>query len=189
MEKKCKVVVFDKNPLNTGQYLYILSDDEIKEGDWVLRVDRNEIWKVNRLNTSIDTSHLPKRVFKVIATTNLYLIELGVASIDDEFIREYCSNPVDEVLVEYIIGDDYLAGESNGNEIWNSYPDYLKLSSNGSIIIKPVEETWDDVRTKYSEYKESIKNQPDNHKQWRQKVKAFDRWLEENYEAPKKKQT
>ena len=114
MEKKCKVVllptdkVFNKKLnkqliIHNGnlqfcqngqmmregqpQHLYILSDDEIKEGDWCIY--NNHFVKYSKPSNSYFYK-------KIIATTNPDLIKEGIASIDDNFVKNYCNKPVEE---------------------------------------------------------------------------------------------
>lgn len=133
--KKCKVVILDaKN--STGlvfnfktnelfisvfdslnykeciyKHLYILSDDEIKEGDYVFEVERRRIGKVSKSEINekgiwdleIKTEkyeyypvNIPK---KIIASTDF---SLGVLYLDKNFIKQYVeANGFNEILVEY----------------------------------------------------------------------------------------
>ncbi len=84
------------------QHLYILSDDEIKEGDWIVCLDE--------IDTSIMNWDIELAVFqfnggnctsdkKIIATTDK---SLGLPRPSNEFIKKYCElGGIDEILVEY----------------------------------------------------------------------------------------
>jgi hypothetical protein len=95
--------------------LYITSDEEIKEGDWVLNtLHKNEcIHQIENNKSSVDYHTQRKQYKKIIATTDT----LGIApfggqdilevpqipqSFIDTFIEEYNKgNVIDKVLVEY----------------------------------------------------------------------------------------
>ncbi len=202
MEKKCKIVLLPtwisniykskegklyywaSPDLETSiaQHLYIISDDNIKVGDWIYDSYDLIVYQILQF-----TSRNPHQK-KIIATTDLVLIKEGIASIDDEFIKQYCNNPVEEVLVEYeanMSNNPYsnstyegikhsialkLLKESSGLDI------KPKLSSNGFIIIKPVEETWDDI---FKEVENSFRHD------FHISIEVQQR-LKENYEVPKK---
>jgi hypothetical protein len=84
------------------QNIYITSDEEIKDGDWVLDL-HNQIWKLlegkligfdnqgnKRFSTDNIEAHNPK---KIILTTDLQLIADGVQAITDEFLEWFVKNP------------------------------------------------------------------------------------------------
>ena len=75
-------------------HLYITSDEEIKEGDWIKWGDA--IYKANR-------KYIPP-FKKIILTTDQDLIADGVQSIDDEFLEWFVKNPsCEEVKVKNVI--------------------------------------------------------------------------------------
>jgi len=69
---------------NTAKHIYITSDEEIKEGDWILDIELNRIEKC-----------LYSGVFrnwkKIILATDQSL--RGIQSIDDEFLEWFVNNP------------------------------------------------------------------------------------------------
>ena len=66
------------------QHIYITSDEEIKEGDWVIY--NNELQKSDGISfKSVDK--------KIILTTDQDLIKDGVQAIDDEFLEWFVKNP------------------------------------------------------------------------------------------------
>jgi hypothetical protein len=69
------------------QYLYITSDEDIKEGDWVIAIEG--IWK-NTI-TKITGTPITDVWMKIILTTDPDLI--GVQSIDNEFLEWFVKNP------------------------------------------------------------------------------------------------
>ncbi len=83
---------------NANRHIYITSDEEIKEGDWVFDVELSRIKKC-----------LYSGVFrnwkKIILTTDPDLIADGVQAIDDEFLEWFVKNPsFEEVKIELHIG-------------------------------------------------------------------------------------
>lgn len=64
-----------------NQHLYIISDDDIKEGDWVYKNDSNpKVFKwINTTNTNFNYK-------KIIATTDT---SLNLAQPSQEFIEKY----------------------------------------------------------------------------------------------------
>jgi hypothetical protein len=79
-----------------NQHIYITSDEEIKEGDWVIcwggDYKNIEIVKLNRDNYThwiIDAENYKK----IILTTDQGLIKDGVQAIDDDFLEWFVKNP------------------------------------------------------------------------------------------------
>jgi hypothetical protein len=66
-----------------NQHIYITSDKEIKEDDWM-------IWN-NRVVQAIDTTYYSAK--KIILTTDQDLIKDGVQAIDDIFLEWFVENP------------------------------------------------------------------------------------------------
>ena len=83
------------SPNFTNQNIYITSDEEIKEGDWVYCRTENRV-----LISNVSYSKLEDR-FKIILTTDPTLIADGIQSIDDEFLEWFVKNPsCEEVKIE-----------------------------------------------------------------------------------------
>lgn len=134
------------------QHLYILSDDEIKEGDWCIELGFNRIFQVEKESLTKDYI---KNCKKIIATTNtsLGLSDVGKAGyfIDEfhpilpqpsqSFIEKYVTeynkgNVITDVLVEY---------EAIGNWRHAAFvhtQDIPKVSKNNTITIKKVKDSW-----------------------------------------------
>ena len=70
------------------QNIYITSDEEIKEGDWVFNFEYNYIVQYN--SEKHDNKFWYK---KIILTTDQDLIKDGVQAIDDEFLEWFVKNP------------------------------------------------------------------------------------------------
>jgi hypothetical protein len=80
---------FGKNTIN-GQNIYITSDEEIKEGDWVL--SGNKIYQIKESAKDF-LNHVQGISSKIILTTDQDLIKYGVQCIDDEFLEWFVKNP------------------------------------------------------------------------------------------------
>ena len=89
------------------QHIYITSDEEIKEDDWM-------IWN-NRVVQAIDTVYYSGK--KIILTTDQDLIADGVQAIDDEFLESFVKNPSCEHVKTDLVPVNYFGSET----IVNSY--------------------------------------------------------------------
>jgi len=107
-----------KNDDFANQHIYITSDEEIKEGDWVL-TKLNEVILFGR-------SYNEKLYKKIILTTDPDLIKDGVQAIDDEFLEWFVKNPSCEE-VETIYGlfnpmgrqvDPMNLGQNHSQCVW-----------------------------------------------------------------------
>jgi hypothetical protein len=95
----------------TNQHIYITSTEEIKEGDWVVKI--SSLYKGGgnvQKYSFIDTQFEDITFKKIILTTDPDLIKDGVQAIDDEFLQWFVENPsCEEVEVESLnIGDGKL---------------------------------------------------------------------------------
>ena len=90
-------LVIPRNPNCINQNIYITSDEEIKDGDWVIY--KNNFFKIE--NGDNELFHLSK---KIILTTDQDLIADGIQAIDDEFLEWFCKNPSCE---EVFIANDF----------------------------------------------------------------------------------
>lgn len=131
-----------------SQHLYILSDEEIKEGDWCIMLDSfgNVFSQPQQYNDS-KTQHLNKGLRKIISTTDKSLIckqdrflkgyksELPLIheSFITYFINQYnLGNIITDIMVEY----SYTINKSMGH--FHQYREnFLKINSDNTIHIKP----------------------------------------------------
>jgi hypothetical protein len=120
-------------------HLYITSDEEIKEGDWIKWGDA--IYKANR-------KYIPP-FKKIILTTDQDLIADGVQAIDDEFLEWFVKNP----SCEFVEIRKYHSGILS---------DISEITSSLKIII-PQEEPKQETLEEYSNglYKQSLKDDVD----------------------------
>jgi hypothetical protein len=90
-----------------GRNIYITSDEEIKDGDWVY----SEKYK-NVLQFKLPSNKYFYK--KIILTTDQDLIADGVQNIDDKFLEWFVKNPICEFVevekdyYEEISGDDFF---------------------------------------------------------------------------------
>jgi hypothetical protein len=81
-----------KNDLMKYQNIYITSDEQIKDGDWVL-YDKKYIRKVDKTFNKQNMDWNVLNTDKIILTTDPDLIKDGVQAIDDEFLEWFVKNP------------------------------------------------------------------------------------------------
>jgi hypothetical protein len=92
------------------QNIYITSDEEIKEGDWVIS-NYGELIKISYKGSKVK-ENVNEFCKKIILTTDQDLIKDGVQPIDDEFLEWFVKNP----SCEFVEVNDWL--DDNGNIAW-----------------------------------------------------------------------
>ena len=142
---------------NTPQHLYIIFNEKIKESDWYIWLDNNQIYRavtdIMIINQHVKNGHIKK----IIATTNEYIgyTDIRVSPVknfctypqpSDSFIKKYIEeynkgNVITKVLVEYEEYRSMLGLDIDDNTKINySEPWYeLKVDSNNTITIKRLE--------------------------------------------------
>jgi hypothetical protein len=79
------------------RHIYITSDEEIKEGDWVINTKgANEVYKVVSFNGGVplgENGNGGLFTKKIILTTDQDLIADGIQTIDDTFLEWFVNNP------------------------------------------------------------------------------------------------
>lgn len=177
--------------LHTTQHLYILSDEKVKNGDWYvvelfkitgesdgLHLEQckkiEDVW-VNNFDV-VQTRH-KDNCKKVIATTNpdlwkkendgskenqqfaQYLWDIPKIGLDfvERFVKEWNKgNEIEKVMIEYLNTGGFC------NEVWE-----LKIRSNGTVIISPVEERkYTKMEIMNSLHKAELKHDKDYTKIW-----------------------
>ena len=187
----------------TVQHLYITSDEEIKEDDWVIlnyrigkSIDKalpaclkNAFHNADFWNAENKTQNLGNK--PIIATTDTSLRRMGDDGIVDialgleisyipesfikYFIEEYNKgNVITKVMVEY----NYELSNDE-DEQGNLIPDiYLKLNSDNTINIKPIKNSWnreEHIANIKAFAKEFVANTDTAYKQ-----AVIDKWIENN---------
>lgn len=142
------------------QHLYILSDEPIKEGDWVILLDSiGNVFSNPQQYNDPKTQHLNDGLKKIIASTdtnlkvNEYLIAKYVTSEylpqpSDSFIQKYVSeynkgNIIEEVMVEYEDTTPKFIPIDKFNS--DDLTDYIKLKINpkdNTITIRKLKDSW-----------------------------------------------
>lgn len=130
------------------QHLYILSSEEIKEGEYYYDVRRNNIGKRESHSGSLNNYNYYK---KIIATTDILLtnyikVKDGFGSYNklprpsDDFLKAFVEKQgkIDKVLVEYIYKEGLGSATTDINN--NRLGDKLKIAPDNTITIKPFEE-------------------------------------------------
>lgn len=81
-------LLFTNYENHNGVNIYITSDEEIKEGDWIISIEG--IWK--NIITKVTGEPIADVWRKIIMTDNADLIKDGVQAIDDEFLEWFVNN-------------------------------------------------------------------------------------------------
>ena len=165
---KSSNVILDDHPVERNQHLYIISDDEIKEGDWCYCSKENRCIK-NEMHTNV-----PSTRKKIIATTDSSLnkkhdCDCGATTYEgcsqcleilpqpsQQFIEKYIESYnkgeiITDVLLEYEKNVEMRQGypkpsTANGKTEWN----YDKITSynlkvnpkDNTITIKKLKDSW-----------------------------------------------
>jgi hypothetical protein len=133
--------LYDARKLNTWykpQYLYITSDEEIKEGDYVYSIKQG--YNIQKVSKGLVKSYQEVEHYKKIILTTDQSLE-GVQAIDDEFLEWFVKNPsCEEVEVTRDFADEGIKGityygkyfiiipqEEPKQEIWKNIPNYEGL--------------------------------------------------------------
>ena len=85
------VLTVDSDQPCTNQHLYLISDDEIKEGDWYIATDIKSVIQCNKVTTYIHggSTQSPKDLAKkIIATTDISIND-SVEPKNREFVKAY----------------------------------------------------------------------------------------------------
>lgn len=160
------------------QHLYILSDEEIKEGDYFMNTGTPVLSEPASLKdcTYIKQNNLVS-LKKIIVSTDQ---SLGLPRPSGSFIKKYCElGGIDEVLVEYIT----TVAELGSIEPYRSHPEdlpnyisnpILKVAPDNTITIKAIKDSWTreevkDLIKKYSRDTHGIYHSPD-----------MNNWIKEN---------
>lgn len=143
----------------TPQHLYILSDDEIKEGDWCININNHTLY---HLTGGTVTKETYKHWKKIIGTTDTSLLinnrsnsdhpyNLNFPQIPESFINLFVteynkSNIITKVNVEYDVFDDQCDTMScaicNCSKNTENLKYTLKINSDNTINIKSIKDSW-----------------------------------------------
>ncbi len=155
MKKKAQVIMLPTDKVDDvvmkwrdgkirNHHLYIVTDDEIKEGDWCYDA------LTGLFQYGVTLVELLKNSKKIIATTDPELTvlkdvgdefevrweEVRIAQPSKDFIEKYCKvGGIDEVEVEY-----QVFPYKTGDIVSKTYR--LKVNSHNEITIHPIKDRW-----------------------------------------------
>lgn len=155
------ILIFGGSHPENNQYknthLYILSDEEIKEGDWYLTFQNNEV--IGGARKCEDSSYNFTNCKKIIATTDKSLkisidgnrgnllpdvsFDIVLPQPPQQFIEYFVfeynkGNIITEVMVEYNNDGKYFCGIKE-QELKKPT---LKINPDNTINIKPIKDSW-----------------------------------------------
>ena len=144
MKQRKKIILL----LHPKENLYILSDEEIKVGDWYVS-DNHVVLQANKLLMGLvyaegDHGRQTRHCKKIIATTDaelhynkiveedMHMYKESLPQIPQHIIEAYVKDPFDEVEVEYW----------NKSMAWMKHEPshYPKLNPDGTLAVSLVEE-------------------------------------------------
>jgi hypothetical protein len=141
---RCHDIKPIKEALGTNQNIYITSNEEIKEGDWVIKI--SSLYKgggIAQKYSFIDAQFEDIIFKKIILTTDVDLIKDGVQAIDDEFLEWFVKNSSCEMVdvkseILYEHKDTYRPYQSDCKNL-------TKTKINYYLSIIPKEENHSDI--------------------------------------------
>ena len=155
-----------------GHHLYIVSDDEIKEGDWVYENNLNQETQIYQIynrnnelgffrfrNVWISLNRKQNSAKKIIATTDsslwrpshkyasdVILLPQPSQQFIEKYIEEYNKgNVITDVLIEYelISNEEYFGNTINPDDDVPYFDERLKINSkDNTITIKKVKDSY-----------------------------------------------
>lgn len=181
-----------------GHHLYIISDDEIKEGDWVYENNLNQETQIYQIynrnnelgffrfrNVWISLNRKQNSAKKIIATTDNSLeLPQPPQQFIEEFIEEYNQeNIITDVLVEY---ENKFDGKEYVDELdaygYDKVKSILKINrKDNNITIKIAKDSWS--REEVIEFANKVKEYCENGWKSDSLHRVFfewDKWVEEN---------
>jgi hypothetical protein len=162
------------------QQLYILSDEEIKDGDCHLHFYKGEAIIGQSFGNGVKVAN-EAGYKKIIATTDTELIESGVSEIPTNIVKAYVKaynegKPFDKVMVEYESFNSHVVGVTRP-----------KLNPDGTLCVSLVEEKIEVDKLKLIEELERLRLTSDEELRTRYPIKPnvgmgidWDKWIKEN---------
>ena len=99
LQLRTDIIRTSEDYLGSNQHIYITNDEEIKDGDWCIHLTTLNVSR----HHSKDNNLVSQYWYKIILTTDQYLIKDGVQAIDDEFLEWFVKNPsCENIKVELI---------------------------------------------------------------------------------------
>lgn len=161
------------------QHIYILSDEDIKEGDWYINFETEDFYQC--INEDFITC--PSYIFrKIIASSNE---SLGLPRPSNEFLKIYCKaggiNEIEVECIEYGITCDYEDEHGLGtcNKVCQGMCSHrelykLKIAPDNTININPIKNSWnrEEVIELIKDFNSETVEQRGN--------KCLNNWIKEN---------
>lgn len=140
-----------------GQHLYILSDEDIKKGDWFINLGSGghpgvAIYRANSENSKAINEFKYPEIKKIIATTDpelhynkiveedMHMYKESLPHIPQHIIEAYVKKPFDKVMVEYEEKEVPVAKNTRGEIIYDWLFESPKLNQDGTLAVTLVEE-------------------------------------------------
>lgn len=146
------IVLYNNKLFSCYSYLYFLSDEEIKEGDWCIMLDSfGNVFSNPQQYLGEEKGHyLNKGHKKIIATTDVNITSdystpgtTFVPEPSPDFIKVYvdaynAGTPIEWVDVEYeeIVNNDVVFEDGSFNKPYKTGKHKLKVNSKNEITIK-----------------------------------------------------
>jgi hypothetical protein len=158
-----------------NQHLHFLSDDEIKEGDWVYRFNSKDIFKADSFLIHLIEKGSTENCKKIIATTGKNLMWLDKSEKNPELARPNglwkCLPQPSEGFIQKFV-DSY----NSGKPITEVDVEYEKIKQALSVIPKKTKNGTDYTEVEW-EFQETLKVNPKDNTITIKKVK--DSWSRE----------
>lgn len=120
---------FGKNTIN-GHHLYITYNEYIERGDkgWLLE-DSSNVVNVTEFDCTNGLGGIYPTDRKIVLTTDPILIKDGVQEVDEDFLKTYVKNPIDEIVVQTFVRKCGVETDANGYRLMDKHEYYYKLKS------------------------------------------------------------
>lgn len=183
------LAIANKDSTTNNQNLYIVSDEEIKEGDWFIanqaprkciRIDSNTSCPYITLQKDEEIGHFKTWHNIVIASTNPSLnLPQPSQSFIDKYISEYNKgNIITDIMVEY---EEYDHDEewSDISGAYETFKERVKVSKDNTITISKIRDSWsrEEVKALLDELTNELSMRVDGRLI---SDTEYDKWIEQN---------
>lgn len=120
---------FGKNTIN-GHHLYITYNKYIERGEkgWLME-DSSNVVNVTEFDCTNGLGGIYPTDRKIVLTTDPTLIKDGVQEVDEDFLKTYVNNPIDEIVVQTFVRKCGVETDANGYRLMDKHEYYYKLKS------------------------------------------------------------
>lgn len=186
--KRCKVIILpvgEEYKVSSSRFqqpvhYYIVSDDEIKEGDWIMSQPNS--YPLHNISGGFQEYPDTNGCKKIIASTDKLL---GLPQPSESFRQKYVEkynkgNKIREVMVEYYYDDIEVYKNEKIQKNTDNYIPKVNHKDN-TITIKKVKDSWSkyeviEIANKAFEYARGLQYKTST----RDFKSEFDKWIEEN---------